>query len=450
MKPDLIPSYKPDRPYLRFARWSRLPLVRQAEAAECGLACLAMIAGWHGLDIDLTTLRRRCPISLKGTTLEDLIANASALNFSHRALRTEPINFIQLRLPCILHWEFNHFVVLARVGRRHMVIYDPAVGERRIPWRELGESFTGVALELQPSTDFCRRRERETVDVFDLLRLTPDVVKALAQAFLLSALLELFVVVSPFYMQLVVDEAITGGDRDLLVGLAAAFALLYAFNAAAGALRSFVFQYLGNVLSFGVEARLFHHLVRLPLAYFQKRHIGDVLQRFHALEPVKQTIVSGGISTVLDGSLSVFTLVLMFRYSASLSAIVLGAFCFYAVLRIGTRHIARRFSADALVADAREQSRFLETLRAILTIKVSGGEMVRVGVWQNLYATKLNAVIRLSNVQIWFAAAAGMLNSATDIAIVYIAASSAIDGLMTVGMLTAFMAYKGQFLGRIP
>jgi ATP-binding cassette subfamily B protein RaxB len=437
------------RPYLRFARWTRLPLVRQAEAAECGLACLAMIAGWHGLDIDLATLRRRFPISLKGTTLEDLIAYASALNLSARALRTEPQSFVQLRLPCILHWEFNHFVVLARVERSHVVIHDSAVGERRIAWTDIGESFTGVVLELQPSAGFRRRRERESIDIFDLIRLTPDVVRAFAQAFLLSALLELFVVISPFYMQLVVDEAISSGDRDLLVGLAAAFALLYAFNAAAGALRSFVFQYLANVLSFGMVTRLFHHLIHLPLTYFQKRHIGDVLQRFHALEPLKQMIVSGGISTVLDGSLSVFTLVLMFRYSPSLAGIVLGVFCFYAVLRVCTRPIARRFSADAIVADAREQTRFLETLRAILTIKVSGGEMVRVGAWQNLYATKLNTLIRLGNVQIWFAAVAGLLNSATDIAIVYLAASSAIDGLMTVGMLTAFMAYKGQFLGRI-
>jgi ATP-binding cassette subfamily B protein RaxB len=440
---------EPGRPYLRFAKWGRLPLVRQAEAAECGLACLAMIAGWHGLDIDLTTLRRRFPVSLKGTNLEDLIAYAGALNLSYRALRTEPDGLKQLRLPCILHWEFNHFVVLSRIGHRHLVLHDPAVGERRISLRDFSQSFTGVILELQPATNFRRRRERQRIDLFDLIRLTPDVIKAFAQAFLLSALLELFVVISPFYMQLVVDEVITTGDRELLVGLSAAFALLYVFSAAAAALRSFVFQYLGNVLSFGMETRLFNHLIRLPLTFFQNRHVGDVLQRFYSLEPVKEMIVSGGISTVLDGILSVLTLVLMFRYSPSLSAIVVGVFCFYAVLRIVTRPLVRRLSADALVADAREQTRFLETLRAILTIKVSGGEIVRLGAWQNLYATKLNAEIRVSKVQIWFRAAAGLLNSITDIAIVYLAASSAIDGLMTVGMLTAFMAYKGQFLGRM-
>jgi ATP-binding cassette subfamily B protein RaxB len=437
------------RPFLRFRGWRRLPMVRQAEAAECGLACIAMVAGWYGLDTDLTTLRRRFPLSMRGATLEDLSTTAAAINLSARAVRCDPEDLGQLRLPCILHWEFNHFVVLSNVGSRYVTINDPAVGERRVVWRNLDSSFTGVAFELAPGADFRPKRDRQTVDVFKLIPLTPEVLKALAQGFLLSALLELFVVLTPFYMQLVVDEAIAKGDRDLLVGLSVAFALLYAFNGAATALRSFVFQYLGNTISFGMEARLFHHLIRLPLGYFQKRHVGDLLQRFRAMEPIKQMIVGGGISTVLDGTLAIFTLLLMLSYSAKLSAIVFGGFVFYAVLRVGTRRIARRFSADSMVAEAREQTRFLETLRAIQTIKTAGGEIVRESGWQNLYAAKLNAAIRVSSVQIWFQAMGGALNSVTDIVIIYLAASSAIDGLMTVGMLTAFIAYKKQFLDRM-
>lgn len=435
-------------PFLNFGR-RRLALVRQTEAAECGLACLAMVAGWHGLDTDLTTLRRRFPISIKGATLEDLVSIAGSLDLTTRALRCDLDDLRHLRLPCILHWEFKHFVVLRRVTRDGTVLHDPAVGERRISHKELSRSFTGVALELAPGSNFRRRRERQAIDVFNLIRFTPDVWKALAQGFLLSVLLELFVVLGPFYMQLVVDEAILKADHDLLVGLAAAFGLMHCFNAAASMFRSFVFQYLGNTLSFGMEARLFHHLIRLPLGYFQKRNVGDLLQRFRALEPIKQMIVGGGISTVLDGTLAVFTLVLMFRYSVVLSAIVLGAFLLYAVLRIATRQIAKQLSADAIVAEAKEQTRFLETLRAIQTIKVCSGEANREGLWQNLYAAKLNTAIRTGNVQIVFQSSATFLNRGTDVAVLYLAASQAIDGAMTVGMITAFMAYKGQFLGRV-
>ncbi len=444
-----MPGSSPREPFLNFGGGRRLPLVRQTEAAECGLACLAMVAGWHGLDTDLTTLRRRFPISIKGATLDDLVSIAGSLDLTTRALRCEPEDFRHLRMPCILHWEFKHFVVLRRLTRDGAVLHDPAVGERRVGGKDLSRGFTGVALELAPGTGFTRRRERATVDVFNLIRFTPDVLKALAQGFLLSVLLELFVVLSPFYMQLVVDEAILKADHDLLVGLAAAFGLMHCFNAAASTFRSFVFQYLGNTLSFGMEARLFRHLIRLPLSYFQKRNVGDLLQRFHALEPVKQMIVGGGISTVLDGTLAVFTLVLMFRYSAVLSSVVVGVFLLYAALRVATRQVARRLSADAIVADAKEQTRFLETLRAIQTIKMSSGEVNREGLWQNLYAAKLNTAIRTSNVQIFFQSAAGFLNRITDVAVLYLAASRAIDGAMTVGMITAFMAYKGQFLDRM-
>ena len=436
-------------PLLNFGGWRRLRLVRQTEASECGLACLAMVAGWHGYDADLHTLRRRFPISLKGATLEELVAIAGALDLTTRALRCEPEDLGQLRLPAILHWEFKHFVVLHRVTRGVAVLHDPAVGERRVRLRDLSRSFTGVALEVAPGTGFRRKRERRTVDVLHLLRLTPDTWKALAQGFLLSILLELFVVLSPFYLQLVVDEAIQKADRDLLLGLAAAFGLMHLFSAAASALRSLVFQYLGNTLSFGMEARLFHHLLRLPLDYFQKRHVGDLLQRFQALEPVKQMIVGGGISTVLDGSLAVFTGALMFRYDPGLAWIVVGAFLLYAVVRVATRTVARRLSADAIVAVAKQQTRFLETLRAIQTVKVSGGEASREAAWQNLYADKLNSAIRVNNVQIGFASLSTLLNRLTDVLVLYLAATKAVDGLMTVGMIVAFMAYKDQFLTRM-
>ena len=436
-------------PMLQFGGWRRLRMVRQTEASECGLACLAMVAGWHGYDADLNTLRRRFPISLKGATLEELVGIAGALDLTTRALRCELEDLSQLRLPAILHWEFKHFVVLRRVVRGVAVLHDPAVGERRMKLSELGRGFTGIALEVAPGAGFKRKRERKPVDVFNLLHLTPDTWKALVQGFLLSLLLELFVLLSPFYMQLTIDEAIQKADRDLLLGLAAAFGFMHLFSAAASAFRSFVFQYLGNTLSFGMEARLFHHLVRLPLDYFQKRHVGDLLQRFHALEPVKQMIVGGGISSVLDGTLAVFTGILMFRYDAGLAWIVAAAFLLYAVIRLATRSIARRFSADAIIAEAKEQTRFLETLRAIQTVKVAGGEASREASWQNLYADKLNSAIRVNNVNITFQSLSMLLSRATDVLVLYLAASKAVDGLMTVGMIAAFMTYKDQFLTRM-
>lgn len=139
---------------LDFGVRSRLPLVIQAEAAECGLACLAMIASYHGHRIDLGTLRRRHPVSLKGVTLRGLIQVANQLHLACRPLRFELDHLRQLRLPAIVHWDLNHFVVLKAVKHKGIVIHDPASGEKSYLIAEASKHLTGIALELSPMGDF--------------------------------------------------------------------------------------------------------------------------------------------------------------------------------------------------------------------------------------------------------------------------------------------------------
>ena len=140
-------------------RGRRLPVIHQTEAAECGLACLSMIAWYYGHRIDLNTLRRRHPVSLKGVTLRALIQVASHLNLACRPLRAELGQLRQLNLPALLHWDMNHFVVLKSVGRKGIIIHDPACGERFYPTSEASKHFTGVAVELSPSDGFSIKDE---------------------------------------------------------------------------------------------------------------------------------------------------------------------------------------------------------------------------------------------------------------------------------------------------
>lgn len=428
---------------------TRLPIVRQAEAAECGLACLAMIAGWHGYDTDLASLRRRFPISMKGMTLKTLVEISGKIGLGARALRCDLEELPKLRTPCVLHWEFKHFVVLRKVSGDRVWLHDPAIGIRICQLEEISSCFTGVALELTPTPGFEKKRERDPVKLSSLWRWTPDTRSALFRGFLLSLLLEIFVLLNPFYMQLVIDEAILKSDENLMIGLATAFAMLCIFNSAAGGLRGLVFQYLANILSFDMEARLFHHLIRLPLDYFQKRSLGDLLQRFHALEPIKQFIINGGISAIIDGSLALFTGALMVIYSPKLGAIAIGVFALYLLIRLGALSLARRYAADAIVTDAREQTKFLETIRAIQTIKVSGGETNREVIWRNLYAAKINSTIKSGNLAIVYLNTNSLLSGLSDVGLVYLAARDAMAGSMTVGVITAFIAYKTQFMSRM-
>lgn len=426
----------------------QLPLIRQSEAAECGLASLAMVAAYHGYEADLATLRRRFSISMKGATLKSLIDIAAGLGMGSRAVRCELEELKDLRAPAILHWGLNHFVVLKRVRGEKLEIHDPALGVRALSRDEVSKYFTGVALELTPTDGFQRKRERNILKFSTLVKLTPETLRALVQALVVTLLIECLVLASPFYMQLVIDEAILKGDEGLLGALAVGFGLVLLFNAIATALRGLILQFFGSVLSFEMEARLFHQLVRLPLDWFHKRQVGDVQSRFNSVEYIKQFVSGGAIVAVFDGVFGAFTCGFMFLYSPTLATIVLASVALYTLLRLATLEISRRVAGDYIIADAREQTRFLETIRAAQTLKVAGAENQREALQRNAIAATLNAGIRSGNVNIGYLAVNQVISGLTDVFIVFLGAKAAMAGDMTVGMLSAFMAYKGQFVQR--
>jgi len=189
----------------------RLPLILQTENAECGLACLAMVAGYHGHRVDLNTLRRRHPVSLKGVTLKALMLLASHLKLAGRPLRFDLYHLGELRLPAIVHWDMNHFVVLKSVGARSVTVHDPAFGERRYPLSEASKHLTGVALELTPTADFAAKDEAARLPLSAFWGQLKGGTGALAQILVLSLILQVLLIASPFYMQIAIDEVIAKG-----------------------------------------------------------------------------------------------------------------------------------------------------------------------------------------------------------------------------------------------
>src|SRR5947209_258460 len=179
----------------------RMPMLLQTEGAECGLACLAMVASHHGLQSDLPTLRQRFSLSLKGATLVDLIRMAGQMQLHARALRAEMEHLPQLETPCILHWDLNHFVVLKEVRHGKAVIHDPARGVRHVPMAEVSKHFTGVVLELAPQADFRPQVAKQTISVRQLLGRVTGLKRSLVQIFVLALALEGFMLLAPFYLQ---------------------------------------------------------------------------------------------------------------------------------------------------------------------------------------------------------------------------------------------------------
>ena len=433
------------RHLLKFGGSRKLPMIMQTEAAECGLACLAMVAGYHGYKTDLTHLRQSFSISLKGASLEELMEIADKMHMSSRALRLELEHLHQLKTPCLLHWDMNHFVVLKKVSQHHVEILDPALGTRRYTKAEFSKHFTGVALELSPTKEFKSQDSRVNMKLSDFWDSISGLKSTLLKVFVLSILLQVFAIASPYYMQLVVDEVILSYDQNLLTVLAIGFAILMLIEMITGAVRSTLLLHFGNLLSIQLGANLFHHLVRLPLQYFEKRHIGDVVSRFGSLQQVKSLLTEGVIAALIDGLMAITTLVMIFIYSPKLSLVVLIAMLIYAAFRIAMYKPLRQMSEEVIVSQAKEQSNFMETIRGIQTIKLFGREVQRQGVWHNKFADSLNAGIRVGHLNIGYQAFNSFIFGIENVLVVYFAAMLVMSGDLTVGMLFAFMSYKRQF-----
>jgi ATP-binding cassette, subfamily B, bacterial CvaB/MchF/RaxB len=430
---------------LNFTRHRRLPIIRQAEAAECGLACLAMIASYHGHEVDLNTMRRRYPVSLKGVTLRALIQIAGNLKLVCRPLRLEPAHLQQLRLPSVLHWDMNHFVVLQAVSRKEIVIHDPACGKKRYSLTEASKHLTGVALELLPAPGFDTKNERVRLPLRAFWWRTAGIGHALLQILLLSIVLEALVVAGPFYMQLTVDEVIARGDLDFLTILALGFGLLMLIKVASTAIRSQIILIVQNTLHYQLGVRLFHHLVRLPLAYFEKRHIGDLLSRFTSIEPIRNLFAEGLIAAAIDGLMAVATLAMLFIYSARLAGFVLAATLAYMMLRLGLYRMFRERSETVITNKAREDSVFIETMRAMQSLKLFNREGERENQWLHRHADVINANVGLGRARISFKLANDVIFGLENIVVIYFAARLAVHNVLTVGMIFAFISYKTSF-----
>ncbi len=427
----------------------RVPDIRQSEAAECGLACLAMVAGYHGQRSDLGSLRRRHPVSLKGMTLVGVIEVAERMGLAGRPLRLEPESLPRLRLPAILHWDMSHFVVLKRVGRNgRVVVQDPARGERRLEAAEVSRHFTGVALEVTPAAGFERGGTVVKQRLAGLIGSTRGLASPLVQTLVLSAILQAYVLAGPFYMQLAVDEAVVKDDRSLLTVLALGFGLAMLFNAMAGLLRSRILVYLQSRIAFDLGSLLFRHLLRLPLVFFERRHVGDLVSRFGSVEPIRNLLAEGLIGAMVDGAMALLTAGMVFLYSVELGFVVLGAVAAFALLRIGFYGVFRQRALDLVHARALENTTFIETARAIQSIKIFNRESGRRALWSNRYADMTVASARVERLKGGFRAINDLVFGAENLAVIYLGALAVLDGRLTIGMLFAFVAYKQQFVDK--
>lgn len=426
-----------------------VPVILQGEAAECANACIAMVAGYYGHSLTIHQLRQRFPISLKGVTLLQVANMCEQLGLQYRAVTLELNDLSKLRTPCILHWRFNHFVVLCSTNGRTAVIHDPSTGQRKISQTELSEAFTGVALEIWPTQTFQISPPQPPMPLRKLVGTVFGLKRALLQIIVLALVLEMLSLTTPVLTQWVIDDVIVSADIDLLTTLLIGFALLLIMQTAVSTLRAYVGMQLSTSLSFQSKSNLFAHLVKLPTSFFERRHIGDIVSRFGSIDTIQQTLNASLIAGILDGLMTAITLVLMWLYSWQLSLVAIVAMVLYGIIRVVSYPPLKARSHDAIIKGAQTQSHFLETLRGIRTLQVFQKAQDRCAAWQTLLVDQFNAGIKIQKLKLVLQQFNAVIFSLEGLIILWAGAHLVIAGGFSVGMLMAFLAYKSQFNQRV-
>ncbi|MGJ8562927.1 MAG: peptidase domain-containing ABC transporter [Alphaproteobacteria bacterium] len=425
----------------------KLPVILQTEVSECGLACTAMIARYWGHDIDLNILRKKFLISLNGASIKSIMMIAGTLQLATRPLRLDMEHLPQLQLPAILHWDMNHFVVLKALKNGQAHIIDPGVGLRIMPLSKVSQHFTGVALEMSPTAEFSPMEARLKPHLSLLWHRLVGLKRAIFQTLTLSIILQIIVLTAPFYLQWVVDGVLPRSDTSLLWALAIGFGGLAIIRAVAEATRSWAILIYGNQMSAQMVGNVFRHLIRLPTAYFEKRHVGDIISRMSSATPIQEALTQSVVAVLIDGIMATLMLVIMFLYAPILGVIVLISAILLICLTLIIYPHQRRTQEEAIYAKAIENTHVIESIRASTTVKLFGREAQREAAWRNLYTDVINANVNYGKFTIAQKFVETGLVGLQIILVVFAAAYLMMEdgSQFTVGMLLAFLAYRQYF-----
>ncbi|EGW1916144.1 peptidase domain-containing ABC transporter [Salmonella enterica] len=434
---------------LEISLFRRVPVIHQTESSECGIACLAMVFGHYGKSIDLFSLRQQFNISSRGATLYSIRTIAVQMGMTARALSLDLNELNVLRRPCILHWNFNHFVVLVSVKRNGFVLHDPARGRIIVSKAEASKCFTGIALELWPGSTFRRERVKKQLNLVTLINSIHGIKGALLKIFALSIVVEAIGLILPAGTQLVMDHALPAGDRGLLSMICISLMFFILLRATVSTSRAWISLIMGTLVNIQWQSGLFSHLLRLPLSYFERRKLGDIQSRFGSLNTLRTTFTTSMVGAIMDGIMVCGLLIMMLLYGKSLTWVVFGFTLVYIAIRLFTYTYYRQLSEEQLIMEARVSSYFMETLYGIAAVKMQGMTDRRHTHWFNLQTDAINTGIRVTKMDLFFGGLNIFISACEQTIILWLGISLVMDNEMTIGMFVAFGAYRMQFSDRI-
>lgn len=427
---------------------NKLPVIKQVQHSECGHACVAMVSNYYGHKIDLFSLRGIDEPSMNGSSMLDIVKLLEKLKFNTRAIRVEITDLKYVQYPAILHWNMNHFVVLKSINSQYAIIHDPATGRRKISLSELSHSFTGIVLETEKSPNFSAINLKKSFRLIDLFKDVQGLKNSLLVLLFLSLAIEVFLLINPLFLQYITDNVTNTHSFNNLYVVAGGFIILTLCHTFTEYMRSNFVVFLTNNISEYFSSGVLNHILRLPFEYFERRHKGDILSRFHSVHEIQSKITTDSINTLLDGIVIILAIVIMSIYSIQLTAMVLLALTLYLVLRVLAYCHHKNQTEISVNGHANVNSKFLEIIQSIMSIKLYSKESTMYREWKNYFIKAMNADIKIARANILYSTSNLFLFNIEHILVIAVGAMLVIHNQFSVGMLIAFLAYRQMLVNK--
>jgi NHLM bacteriocin system ABC transporter peptidase/ATP-binding protein len=420
------------------------PTILQMEAVECGAASLAIVLAYHGAWIPLERLRTACGVSRDGSKASNIIRAATGFGFVARGYRSEPSALSDLPMPCIIHWNFNHFVVLEGIDGDRVYINDPAIGRRRIDMAELDLAFTGVVLTLEPGPSF-RKLGSKPQGLRLLLRELRSSKRAVGLLVVVSFALVVPAILGAGFSKIFVDDILIQHSTNWLVPLLIGMALTAAFRAVLTMLRQSLLLRLQTKLAVVMISRFLWHVMALPVEFFTQRHAGDIANRVAGNEQIARLLSTGIASNALNLTSIVFFAIAMAIYDLPLAAIgvAMSLMNVLALKLVGQRR--QDVSRGLALERGKLVGATVSAVRTIETLKASGLEDEAFGQWAGIQAKALNAEQQLGVSSIYLDTLPTLFSGLTMAAILGFGGLRVIEGSLTLGSLVAFQSLMASF-----
>lgn len=424
---------------------ARVPVVMQMENVECGAACLAMVLAFYGKWLPLEQVRGACGVSRDGSNARNILLAARSYGLEASGYRLEVEDIKQQEFPLIIHWNFNHFVVLNGFKKDYAILNDPARGTVRVPLEEFDKSFTGIALMFARTNDFVADGRPRSMAAFAKTRLKGTLAPFLF-VILTGILTALAGVVTPVFSRVFMDRILTQANPDWFYPFILAMTGLLAFQITVSVINTLYMLKIRGKLAIVANTTFFWHVLRLPVEFFSQRMVGDIAARQSSNETIAETLINQLAPVLLNLAMLVFYLAVMVKYSLLLTAVGLTA-------TLINMWVARLISAkrvDITRAMMRDSGKLAATtmngIEMIETIKASGAENGYFERWAGFQASVNSSSVRFALLNQYLGMLPAALQQIANLAVLILGVALIINGAFTAGMLLAFQGFMASFL----